>query len=138
MPCAGFEDLLLDYTELTPEVRETVDAHLLNCEDCREYLEAAVQLDADLADLYSSAQPAPAFVGAVLSRVGEEARLAKPSWLPEALDFVGWTAIIAALACLSPLLPQFRPEFEVVAGLSAAVAMVAAIWAGIRSYADLK
>src|SRR5947209_3709990 len=134
MPCASFEDRLLDYAELSAAEREPVDAHLAGCADCREYLDAAAQLDIRLADLYGGARVSAAFQGAVLSRAKAEVPLAKPSWLPEALDFIGWAGIIAALVCLASLLPGFTA----LVALTAAIVIGAAVWAGVRSYADLR
>ena len=136
MPCASFEDLLLEYRELSADERKAVDAHLAGCANCRQYLETAAELDAALAETYSGAQTAPAFREAVLSGIRAETHLPKPSALPEVLDFIGWAGVIAAMVCLTPLLPPFRPEFRTIAVVSAAIAVVAAIWAGMRLYAD--
>lgn len=133
MPCASFEDRLIDYAELSAAERETVDAHLAGCADCREYLDAAEQLDIRLADLYGGARVSPAFQEALASRVKSEVPLAKPSWLPEVLDFIGWAGILAAVVCLASLLPGLTA----LAALTAAIAIGAAVWAGVRSYADL-
>ena len=133
MPCASFEDRLLDYAELSAAEREPVDAHLAGCADCREYLDSTAQLDARLADLYGGARVSPAFQAAVLSSVKAEIPLSKLSLLPEVLDFIGWAGILAAAVCLATLLPSFTA----LAALTAAIAIGAAVWAGVRSYADL-
>jgi anti-sigma factor RsiW len=133
MPCASFEDRLLDYAELSTAEREPVDAHLAGCADCREYLDAVAQLDIRLACLYGGARVSPAFQEALVSRVKSEVPLAEPSWLPEILDFIGWAGILAAVVCLASLLPGFTA----LAALTAAIAIGAAVWAGVRSYADL-
>ena len=137
MPCAQFEDLLLDYGELPAIEREMVDAHLAGCADCREYLETAAQLDTRLAELYAGAQVSPAFHQAMLARAAAEVVPAKPSMLPEVLDFIGWAGIIAAVVCLAPLAPHFRLEFNTFAAIAAAIAILA-VWVGVHSYADLK
>src|SRR5882724_6205968 len=107
MPCDSFEDRLLDYSELSAAEREPVDAHVAGCADCREYLDAAERLDARLADLYAGVRVSPGFQAAVLSRKKAEVFLARPSLLPEVLDFVGWAGGIAAVVCLATLLPSF-------------------------------
>ena len=94
MPCDSFEDRLLDYSELSAAEREPVDAHVAGCADCREYLDAAERLDARLADLYAGVRVSPGFQAAVLSRMKAEVPLARPSLLPEVLDFVGWAGVI--------------------------------------------
>lgn len=145
MPCASFEDLLLDYGELACAEREAVDAHLAGCPACREYLEALAQLDLRLAGLFAGVQASPAFRKRVLARVSLEGDLARPSFLPEVLDFIGWAAILAVVVCLALLLapiaamPQFPPEFNTFAALgAAAIAVLAAAWVGARCYADLR
>ena len=125
MPCAPFEDLLVDYTELAPAERCAVDAHLAGCADCREYLERLAHLETGLSGLYSGAQVSPAFRHDVLFI------LERPSLLPEILDFIGWAGIIAALVCLAPLLPRFQPGLKSVALVCAAGAILAAIWAAL-------
>jgi predicted anti-sigma-YlaC factor YlaD len=123
LPCASFEDLLVDYTELAPAERCAVDAHLAGCADCREYLETMAHLETGLSGLYAGAQVSPTFRHDVLSI------FERPSLLPEILDFIGWAGIIAALICLVPLLPHFQPGLKSVALACAAGAILAAIWA---------
>ena len=135
MPCASFEDLVIDYVELSVADRDSVDAHLANCANCREYLDLVAHIDTGLAGLYSGAQVPAAIEKAVRARAAAEARLVRPSPLPEVLDFIGAAGISAAILSLAPLLPDFRPQLL---SIAAAVAIGAAIWAGVRSYADLK
>jgi hypothetical protein len=137
MPCALFEDLLLDYTELPEAKRESVDNHVSGCADCREYLETTAQFDAGLLDLYADIHVSSAFQKSVLSRVEAVIPLSPPSMLPEALDFIGWAGMIIALVCLVPMLPHFWLEFNTVVAPCAAATISAAVWAGLRSYADL-
>jgi len=125
MPCAPFEDLLIDYAELSIEEGCAVDAHLGGCADCREYRDALAHLDTGLSQLYAGTQVSPAFRHDVLSFVE------RPSLLPEILDFIGWTGIIAALACLIPLLWHFQPDLKSVALVCAAATIIAAIWAAV-------
>src|SRR2546425_2998126 len=99
MPCASFEDRLLDYAELSTAEREPVDAHLAGCADCREYLDAAAQLDIRLACLYGGARVLPAFQGALVSRGQAGVPLSKPSWPPQILDFLRPGPIPAAGGC---------------------------------------
>jgi hypothetical protein len=81
MNCAEIKDLILSDSET-----ELVEEHARGCEDCREYLEAARNLDLALA----KAGKAPARLrGAVMAAIAP-----KPSYLPEILDFVGWAAMI--------------------------------------------
>jgi RNA polymerase sigma-70 factor (ECF subfamily) len=57
MPCAAFEDRLLDYADLSAAARETVDAHTSTCADCREYLETLASIDVELTRLLAEARP---------------------------------------------------------------------------------
>lgn len=125
MPCASFEDLLLDYQELEPAERGAVDAHMAGCADCREYLDTLAHLETGLCDLYAGAQVSPAFRNEVLSI------LERPTLLPEVLDFIGWAGIIAALICLVPLLRHFQPDLKSVALVCGAAAIFTAIWAAV-------
>jgi hypothetical protein len=63
MPCPSFEDLLLDYWELSePEAeRECLNLHISGCAECREYLETIAKLDARLLELYASVHVSPVF-----------------------------------------------------------------------------
>jgi hypothetical protein len=125
MPCASYEDLLVDYMELSTGERCAVDAPLAGCADCREYLDTLAHLDAGLSQLYANTQVSPAFRNGVLSI------LERPSLLPEVLDFIGWAGIIAALICLAPLLRRFQPELTSVALICGAAAISAAVWAAV-------
>lgn len=143
MPCASFEDLLLDYQAISAADRRAVDAHVAACADCREYLDTVLQLDLQLADLYGAVEASPAFGSVVRSRVAREAPLPKLSFVPEVLDFIGWSAVLAGLAWLVLSLPLPRPDLTpqilLVAALgAAAIAIPAAVWAGMRSYSELK
>jgi hypothetical protein len=128
MPCAVWDDLLLDYSELATGERQAADAHLADCADCREYLETMGRLETGLVELYSGAHVSPAFRSEVLSSLNAGIGLEQPSVLPEVLDFIGWAGIIAAFVCLAP---NFQPGLTSVALLGAAVAIFAAIWTGL-------
>lgn len=96
MQCEEFEERLLGYDELSAAQRIAVDAHAAVCAGCREFLEAAAQVDESLAAIYSGIEPRR---GLALTAV-----LAKPSALPEVLDFVGWAAVVAAIVILGIML----------------------------------
>ena len=125
MPCASFEDMLLDYSELEPAERCAVDTHLAGCTDCREYLDTLAHLETGLSELYAGVQVSSAFRNDVLST------LERPSLLPEVLDFIGWAGIIAALVCLVPLLLHFQPDLKSVVLACGAAAIFTAIWAAV-------
>jgi hypothetical protein len=104
MPCAGFEDFLRGYDELTAAERRSADLHLTNCADCREYLETLADLDRELAGLYQGLQPgflnSSGFAAGIISRTGAFSQPRRPSAWPEILDFCGWAAIVAIVALL--------------------------------------
>ena len=88
MACPDFEDL----------IREGRGGHAEYCEDCRALLEALADVDRAFECAFAQSSAPPRLAAAVLARVR------RPSILPEALDLIGWAAIIALAAVL---LPQF-------------------------------
>jgi anti-sigma factor RsiW len=100
MPCAAFEDLLSGYEELTSSQRQSVNAHLAVCADCREYVETLADLDRELSALYEGLQPPPGFAAGVVSRASALKQPRPLSAWPEVLDFCGWAAIVAIVALL--------------------------------------
>lgn len=129
MPCASFEDRLLDYHELSAGERSSIDAHLAECAGCREYLDVLGGIDAQLAKLYSGA------------RIGAEIRLDKPSFIPEILDFLGWASVLAFVVCAALLFVPAGAYLAIVTpALIAAtvIAVSAAAWVGLRSRAELE
>ena len=86
MACEEMEPFILDFAELDDAARGRVRAHASKCAECRELLDAAVELDARL----SITAKAPEQLGwAVMARIER-----RPSYLPELFDFVGWAAMI--------------------------------------------
>jgi anti-sigma factor RsiW len=142
MACAEFQDLLVDYGELMGDARGHVDSHLAQCAACREFLEALHTVDVALAARFGGREVSAAFAPAVRRRVSREAALQRPSFIPELLDFVGWTAIVTLIALLAWWVSPLIPVSNVVtlnAGLAAGGAfLVAAFVIGLRSLADLK
>src|SRR5437879_13299576 len=99
MPRGSFEDLLLDYTELSAAERASVDTHVSGCADCREYLETTARFDVELLELHAAVNLSPVFQKTVFARIEAETSLSRPSMLPEVLDFIGWAGIIIAVVC---------------------------------------
>ena len=95
MPCAQFEDLLLDYGHLDPEQRGSIDAHVAACADCRAFLDSLAEMDAACSARFAQLGAPTAFREAVLRRIDREVPLRRPSYVPEVLDFVGWAAVVA-------------------------------------------
>src|SRR5713226_9517082 len=95
MPCAEFEDRLLDYDNLRDHERLPVEAHLERCQECRAFLEAVHSVDTALKEALGNLRVSPSFQPAALDRACREAPLRKPSFVPEILDFVGWAAVVA-------------------------------------------
>jgi predicted anti-sigma-YlaC factor YlaD len=84
MNCAAIRDLILSEGE--PAI---LNGHLRQCEECRAFWEASLELDT----LLMRIPKAPA----KLSRSVMAAIVPKPNYLPELLDFVGWAAMIAVM-----------------------------------------
>ncbi len=53
MPCAEFEDRLIDLAEFSEAERRSLDAHLAACPSCREYFDALKLLDQALTASFS-------------------------------------------------------------------------------------
>jgi anti-sigma factor RsiW len=138
MPCAEFEDLLLDYGELDSARLQKTNAHLTVCADCRTFLKALEEVDAALADFFTGYQISPTFQRLVYQRLQGQQRLRRPSFIPEVLDFVGWAAVLAILACF---VAQLNPSIEVgslTVWIAAAAFFVTGLLFGFRAYVDLK
>jgi hypothetical protein len=96
MPCRSFEDLLLQYSELSSSERGRVDAHVVACAECRDYLAVLGEIDGQLAGEYSGVRAPAGFERRVLMRT-----TARPTWVPEILDSIGWASVIAAAAAVA-------------------------------------
>jgi hypothetical protein len=146
MPCAEFQDLLIEYAELAGEARARVDTHVAQCSGCGEFLEALSAVDEGLGAKFGGRREVSAeFQSTVQTRVRRESAIRRPSPIPELLDFIGWGAIVALIGLLawwvSPLLPVSIAKAALTfnAALAAGAAfLLAAFWVGLRSFADLK
>ena len=145
MACAEFEDRLLEYAELTNGERAHIEAHAAQCSRCREFLEALRTVDSQLTARLSVFELTPAFAPMVRRRLQNENSTARPSVVPELLDFVGWGAIIALLGLLTWWLAPLTPVSNIKLAVSfnavyvaAGAFLLAALLFGIRSFADLK
>ncbi|HET9319578.1 MAG TPA: hypothetical protein VFO27_07375 [Bryobacteraceae bacterium] len=146
MPCPEFEDRLLDYAELESDARSRVDAHVSACAECREFLEALCTVDARLtAQFRGSPSVSAAFASDVRQRVRQEIPVARPSFVPELLDLVGWSAAVALLGLMawwfSPVLPGANAAGTLTmqaAWAAGGAFMLFAVFVGLRSFADLK
>jgi hypothetical protein len=98
------------------------------------------QLDRDLTAQYSGVTARSELQTRIHSRITAETRLARLSFLPEILDFIGGAAIVAIVFSLAWLLvPRETIALQntlLLAGAS--LALAGATWAGVRAYADLK
>jgi predicted anti-sigma-YlaC factor YlaD len=95
-----FEDALTGYSELSMPERQAVDAHVVGCSACREYLDTLTALDQNLTALYSGLVPSASGAGPYPAHINA-ASVRQPSALPEILDFCGWAAVVAILAVLT-------------------------------------
>jgi hypothetical protein len=136
MPCGNFEELLLTYRELEGDDLILTDAHVASCAGCRDFLKALEELDEALTSELSQTRVSPFFQESVLKRVQPVPPIEKPSWIPEVLDFAGWSAVLAIAACL--LREMVPPQFGSYYGWGLAVTFViVGLWFGLRSYAHL-
>jgi hypothetical protein len=62
----------------------------------------------------------------------------RPSFIPEVLDFIGWAAVLAIVACF---VAQLNPSIELgslAAWIAGAAFLVTGLLFGFRTYVDLK
>jgi anti-sigma factor RsiW len=131
MPCAEFEDRLLDYTALSEAERAMVAAHVSSCAACGEFLTALERVDAELdAALSNTAAP----VG-LAPRILREVRLPRPSPVPELLEGIGWIGLLL-LAIAVVFVTIGATTAVVYAAVAAFLAVAIAISA--RSLGDLR
>jgi len=145
MACAEFEERLLEYAELASGERAPVEAHVAQCSSCREFLVALRTVDSQLTAQLAGVEVTSAFAPAVRRRVRHQRAGARPSLVPELLDFVGWGAIVALLGVLAWWLAPLTPVSNIKLAVSfnavyaaAGAFLLAALLIGIRSFADLK
>lgn len=98
--CEQWEELLLHFQELEPDLRQAADLHLAVCAGCREFLETLEAMDMELAAALSGVEPAPGFDTRVQARAGSLAPSPRPE-LMEALDGIGWLSVAGILAILA-------------------------------------
>jgi predicted anti-sigma-YlaC factor YlaD len=86
MFCAEMEAAILEYPELDISAQARIRAHASQCSDCRELLDASMELDRQLSAAVAAPKSLQRKMLAKLER--------RPSYLPELFDFVGWAAMI--------------------------------------------
>ncbi|HUK18788.1 MAG TPA: hypothetical protein VLW65_20350 [Bryobacteraceae bacterium] len=92
MACPEFKDLL----------REGANGHAAHCEKCRALLEAAADVDRAFESAFAGITAPSGLTAAARARLAREVPIRPPSLLPEALDFIGWAAVLALAAALLP------------------------------------
>jgi anti-sigma factor RsiW len=92
MACTEFEDLLIDYDELSDLQRVAVDAHLSGCEACQTYWQILHEMDAELTHEFAG-RAAPPHLGSEVRQLTARIPAAKePSYVPAVLDLIGGVA----------------------------------------------
>ncbi len=98
MACPDLERLL----------QEGPDGHAAGCEACEALLQALWEVDAGLEAAYAGIHAPPSLAAGVRLKIAEKRPRSGPSLLPEALDLIGWLAILVLVAVLvHQLLPQW-------------------------------
>ncbi|HTT64244.1 MAG TPA: hypothetical protein VMG35_20475 [Bryobacteraceae bacterium] len=92
MACPDFEEL----------VRQGAGGHAATCEECRALLEALADVDQAFETAFAGVSAPPGLASAARARAAGEIRFPRPSVLPEALDFIGWAAVLALAALMLP------------------------------------
>jgi hypothetical protein len=147
MPCASFEELLLDYADLPAQERDAVDLHLTQCANCRQYSDTLLQLDVALTEQFSGVQPSELFhsrLHAVTTSQSPQSPLSAPSFLPELLDLIGVAGIGLVLSLVLwkvvpiPEITDFVPIVGIVLPVCAGLALFGIAWLGVRVYTEFK
>jgi len=92
MACPDFEEL----------VRQGPGGHAARCDACAALLEALADVDAALESAYGGMAAPGSLAAAVRLRIAAEQARRGPSLVPELLDLIGWSAILALVAALAP------------------------------------
>ena len=137
MLCESSHDAILRYQDLVATERVALDAHLVQCPECREYHAQAVRLDAELTAAFTDVHLSPGIVAEVTRRVPSAIPASGPSLLPEVLDFVGGASAAAALGSAALWFYPALPSAVVVAVPATFLVLIAAFIAGC-AFADLK
>jgi predicted anti-sigma-YlaC factor YlaD len=92
MACPDFDEL----------VRQGPGGHAAYCEDCRALLDAWAEVDDAFETAFAGVAAPPTVAPAVRARIAREIPVRRPSILPEALDLIGWAAVLALIAIMLP------------------------------------
>jgi anti-sigma factor RsiW len=93
--CAAFEDRLIDYDDLSAEDRFEVDEHLTGCASCREYLTVLREIDVTLSAQVRLVHLDPQRVTELRQMVTATEPIGRMTRLPEWLDFLAASAVLA-------------------------------------------
>ena len=144
MPCASFEELLLDYTDLPAQERDAVDLHLTQCASCRQYSDTLSQLDVALTEQFSGVQPSDLFYSRLHAVATSRSPLSAPSFLPELLDLIGVAGMVLVLSVILwkvvpiPEITDFVPIVGIVLPVCAGLVLIGIVLLGARVYAEFK
>lgn len=143
MSCASFEDLLLNYSDLSAGDRNRLDLHVTGCPGCRAYRDLLHQFDEALSEQLGKVKVPDTLKESVYAEVSVSPTLAPPSLVPEILDLIGWIAVFGialtviwkmALSGNSLSVLGLGGVLPLVLGLTAA----GTVWMGMRVYSELK
>jgi anti-sigma factor RsiW len=137
MLCESWQDAILRCQDLAATERVALDAHLVQCPECREYHAQAVRLDTELTAAFTGVHLNPGAVAEVTRRAPSATPALGPSLLPEVLDFVGGASAAAALGAAALWFYPALPSAVAVAVPATFLVLAAAFIAG-SAFADLK
>lgn len=149
MACPEFEDLLLDYADLSAAERVRADGHVAGCTACREFLATLQAVDTSLTAQYSHRSLDATFDQVLKRRIRLETPAPRPSLIPELLDFIGWAGILVLVALIAvwigPLIhlpvadaSRQAARWSIGTLVACAAFVMAGFWIALRSFADLK
>jgi len=92
MACPDFDEL----------IRQGPNGHAGHCDECRALWDAWTEVDEAFESAFAGVAAPPKMAPAVRARIARELGIRRPSILPEALDLIGWAAVLALLAIMLP------------------------------------
>jgi len=92
MPCPTLEDLLSGKS----------GNHAVHCRDCKALLDAYAEVDSVFESAFSGISSPAGLSAAVYAGIFPIGFKLRPSPVPEFLDLIGWTAVLAIAAIVLP------------------------------------
>jgi len=105
MDCHAIQERVLERFEsvLTPQEKEQLDRHLLECPECTEFAALQSHVDVQLHKEIAPPTLSPRFRADLQVRIAQERQARWPHWLPDVAHLVGSATAIGLCTFLLPL-----------------------------------